>query len=579
MLEDQSDIKMENKYNPSSLNNNRIGRDYSLRKIYATKAISQISRLISLQDRSPLSPTYGCFHRDYWLDKTSDFPDAVRQFGVQSLALVYKNEMPENIFYNKKIIKDWAIAGMKFWAKIQHKDGSFDEFYPNERGWVGPTAFTTFTSIEAFNILKDEMNNEDKNLLENAFSKAANFIIKGESEEDHLANHHAMACLATWKAYEVLGDSNLKDGYEKLWNGFLSYHNSKEGWSTEYDGIDPGYLSATVSFLSKIYQSNPAPEILDVVKQSIESCSYFVYPNGFYAGSMGSRNTLHFYSHGFEVFAKEIPLASSIAEKMLFALSENKLVPPEIISDRYVFYRVPEYLQSYIDYFKESNTLPLLPYEKEKLSKYFELSKIWVHSDSKKYIIANLAKGGVVKAFDKSSGELKINDCGLIGQLKNDKAVTTQWIDSKYKFETSKDGWKVEGVFNIVPTNKYFTIIKNIIFRSALLIIGLYPKLAHSLKGWIRKILMLGNRPINIYFKRSFKLNEKSLQIEDSVINKSGKEFSRMIVGGEFFVRYVPQSRYFQSQELEINGYELDPKEIKQFNQNKMWERSTTIEF
>ena len=89
----------------------------------------------------------------------------------------------------------------------------------------------------------------------------------------------------------------------------------------------------------------------DVVKQSIESCSYFVYPNGFYAGSMGSRNTLHFYSHGFEVFAKQIPLAGSIAEKMLYALSEDKLVPPEIISDRYVFYRVPEYLQSYIDYY------------------------------------------------------------------------------------------------------------------------------------------------------------------------------------------------------------------------------------
>ena len=78
----------------------------------------------------------------------------------------------------------------------------------------------------------------------------------------------------------------------------------------------------------------------------------------------------------YEVFAKQIPLAGSIAEKMLYALSEDKLVPPEIISDRYVFYRVPEYLQSYIDYYGESSSLPLLPYEKEKLSKYFELSKI-----------------------------------------------------------------------------------------------------------------------------------------------------------------------------------------------------------
>ena len=66
------------------------------------------------------------------------------------------------------------------------------------------------------------MRDEDRSLLENAFRRAANFIIKGESEEDHLANHHAMACLATWKSYEVLGDSNLKEGYEK-WKNIPEY--------------------------------------------------------------------------------------------------------------------------------------------------------------------------------------------------------------------------------------------------------------------------------------------------------------------------------------------------------------------
>ena len=118
---------------------------------------------------------------------------------------------------------------------------------------------------------------------------------------------------------------------------FLNYHNPKEGWSTEYDGIDPGYLSATISFLGKIYQDNKDKEIFEVCKKSIETCSYFVYPNGFYAGSIGSRNTLHFYTHGFEIFSKEIPIASSIKMKMLQALSQDKLVPPEIMSDRYLF--------------------------------------------------------------------------------------------------------------------------------------------------------------------------------------------------------------------------------------------------
>jgi hypothetical protein len=112
--------------------------------VYAQKALNQLPRLLGNLDRNPFSPTYGCFHRDYWLDKTSDFPDAVRQFAVHALALVYKYDFPGNLYQGQPKIRDWAIAGLDFWARIQHRDGSFDEFYPYERGWVGPTAFTTY---------------------------------------------------------------------------------------------------------------------------------------------------------------------------------------------------------------------------------------------------------------------------------------------------------------------------------------------------------------------------------------------------------------------------------------------------
>ena len=47
------------------------------------------------------------------------------------------------------------------------------------------------------------------------------------------------------------------------------------------------------------------------------------------------------------------------------------------------------------------------------------------------YMIANLAKGGVVKVFCKKSNKLIINDCGIIGQLSS-KIITSQWIDDNY---------------------------------------------------------------------------------------------------------------------------------------------------
>ncbi len=547
-----------------------------LRHVYAQKALAQIPRLLGNQDRNPLSPTYGCFHRDYWLDKTSDFPDAVRQFAVHALALVYTYDFPDSIYKGQPKIRDWAIAGLDYWASIQHSDGSFDEFYPYERGWVGPTAFTTFTSIEAYNLLKDEIPPTIAERVLTAIRKAAYLIIAGESEEDHLANHHAMACLAAWKSYELLGDHALKTGFSRLWQGFLSYHHA-EGWSREYDGVDPGYLSATVSFLAKIYQTNPDPELLKVMQESVNFSSYFAYPNGFYGGSMGSRNTLHFYAHGYEVMAQEIPLAASVAEKMLQGLAQDKLVPPEIISDRYVVYRVPEFLQAYLDYTHRPAKLPSLPYEQDQETRYFPGARVFVSTTDQHYVIANLAKGGVVKVFDRQSGELLLNDCGVLGSLEDGRVITSQWVDPTAVAKADDQGWDVTGSLHIVPSNKRFTPIKNIIFRSALVALGWYPPFSHSLKGGIRKTLMLGRRPVFIRHHRSFQVNDDGIKMIDKLQVLGSERVQSLTIGDEFFVRYVPQSRYFQSQELGISGWQAEPEHLAALNQGSVLVRTMQL--
>lgn len=536
-------------------------------EIYAQKALNQIPRLLGNLDRNPFSPTYGCFHRDYWLDKTSDFPDAVRQFAAHALALVYKHNFPGNIYYQQPKIRAWAGAALDFWTHIQHGDGSFDEFYPYERGWVGPTAFTTYTSIETLCLLQDELPTATSERVRAAVRKAAYFIAAGESEEDHLANHHAMACLAVWKAYRLLGEAGLKEGFQRVWQVFLTYHNVEEGWSREYDGVDPGYLSATVSFLGKIYQHNRDPAIGQVLRQAVEFCTYFVYPNGFYAGSLGSRNTLHFYPHGFEILAPELPLAAAVAEKMLIGLGQNKLVPPEIVSDRYVVYRVPEFLLAYLDYGRRPAELPPLPYEQPPFSRYFPASRIFVANQAERYIVANLAKGGVVKVFDRATGQLQLNDCGLIGRLQDGRVVSSQWIDPAYECQTGEQSWEVSGHLQLVPSNKLFSLLKNIIFRVVLLLLGWSPALSHLLKGQIRKTLILQQRPTSVRFRRRFSANG-DLTLSDEIQLAGSEKLTSLSIGDEFFVRYVPQSRYFQSQELEVGPAQVDtPRLLNLLNQ------------
>jgi hypothetical protein len=379
-----------------------------------------------------------------------------------------------------------------------------------------------------------------------------------------------MACLALWKAYELLSDDNLKIGFEKAWKNFLSYHNSKEGWSREYDGVDPGYLSATVSFLGKVYQTNPAPEILNVLRQSVKFCSYFLYPDGFYGGSLGSRNTLHFYPHGFEILAGEIPPAASAAEAGLRALAEGKLVPPEIMSDRYVFYRVPEFLQAYLDYSPRPAELSPLPYEEASFVHYFPEAGIFVAARDKNYIAANLSKGGTVKIFDRERKKILLNDCGIIGCLSNGKVVTSQWIDSGYSCSVDGMSWEVTGYMNEVPSNKLLTPLKNIVFRIVLVVLGWNPCLSHMLKGRIRSALILGCRRAAVRFRRSLSLDGSGTISLTNELNLEGNvQFQTLSVGGEFSVRYVPQSRYFQSQELCSPGRELNREEIDRFNREK----------
>ena len=186
-----------------------------------------------------------------------------------------------------------------------------------------------------------------------------------------------------------------------------------------------------------------------------------------------------------------------------------------------------------------------------------------------KYCIANLAKGGVVKIFDCETGNLVMNDCGIIGELDDGNIITSQWIDPGYECKKTETGWEVSGSMNIVPSNKLFNPLKNVIFRVVLLLLGWHPTFAHMLKGKIRKMLMLGNRPVPVYFKRKLSVSSDNIELTSEVQLKGNEKFSSLSFGDEFFVRYVPQSRYFQTQELDIHGEMLEHAALKQLNRSR----------
>jgi len=562
-----------------------------LRDVYAQKALSQIPRLLSLEDRNEFSKTYGCFNREYWLCRTTDFPSSIAQFGVQALALAWATPMPDNPFYQEEKILAWTLAGIDYWMKIQKDDGSFDEFYPNERGWAGPTGFLVYAMCDSYRLLGDRFPSAMRGRFFEAVARAGRFLAKYD-EPGVLANHHAMAILPIYEAYDLVKDDKIRQGFEVRLEDFLSYC-YPEGWCLEYDGTDLGYLSATVSFLSKLQKLYPDERLDRVCHRAIDFAAHFAYPNGHYAGSMGSRQTLHFYPHGFEVYGgKGVGLASSVAEHLLRGLSQGALVPPEIQEDRYFLYRIPELLQSWVDYSERPEVLPPLPSEREPFSRTWPGARIHARKgrDAKGrdyYCLINLAKGGVVKLFRGDNGASVENDCGFIASLADGKVVTSQWIDADFVIRAGDDllPWKPEydpSAEAAVGANadrfevqgnahfmvmKLFTPMSMIAFRLFMLAVGWQTRMAYEIKGWIRNLLMTKSGAGPVAFKRTVTFGPSELLIEDEV-RRLGPAIERLKLGDEFHVRYVPQSRYYQPQELAMRGHEIPSEALARLNQS-----------
>ena len=544
-----------------------------MRDVYAHKGLAQVPRLLSLEDRNPFSPTYGCCNREFWLCRATDFPSSIAQFGLHALALAWRHPMPGNIYYQQEKIREWTVAGMRYWMKIQNGDGSFDEFYPNERGWAGPTGFLLYAMIDSYRLLGDGFPERLRDPFFSACEKAARYLVRWD-EPGVLANHHAMAVLPVFEAARLLASRELWDGYQTKLDEFYTYCD-EEGWCLEYDGADPGYLSATVSFLGKIYKHRDTIGVVkadrrmrEVLLKAVDFCAYFVYPNGHYAGTVGSRQTLHFYPHGFELLAPEYPLAAAVADKMLDGLQNGALVPPEIQEDRYFQYRVPEFLLSYIDYGARPERLPPVAYEREPFEQFFPRGRFFMRKTPRSYTVVNLAKGGVIKHFALAARKLAANDCGLLLQLEDGRLVTSQWVDPQYEVTVEGPRLSVRGVGHRVPT-KLFNPVTFIGFRLFMLAFGWNTWLAYQIKGLIRKLLMTRAEAMPLGFKREIDLAGDDIKVTDTIELVGGARVRRLLIGDEMPVRYVPQSRYFQPQELDVAGTWASAEEIGELNERR----------
>jgi hypothetical protein len=79
---------------------------------------------------------------------------------------------------------------------------------------------------------------------------------------------------------------------------------------------------------------------------------------------------------------------------------------------------------------------------------------------------------------------------------------------------------------------------------------------------------MLGTRSVPLRFRRTIHLEQGGLTVTDTLRRTGKLRVAGLMLGDEFAVRYVPQSRYFQAQELDLRGSVLTPEQVANLNRN-----------
>jgi hypothetical protein len=199
--------------------------DGGVRDLLAARALAEIPRILSLQDRTPLSRTYGCFDRDYWHTRVLDFPSGMYQKLVYPLALAWSLDVPGNIYLGQPAIRDSVEAGIRYAARSSHKDGSCDDYFPFERA-AGSAAFSLLACLEA-----SEMIGLVGDAEVDAFLQTRGIWLAEHEESGRLSNHEALIVNCLSRLAARFGDEWEAPMRRRLAR-LLSWQ-SREGWFDE----------------------------------------------------------------------------------------------------------------------------------------------------------------------------------------------------------------------------------------------------------------------------------------------------------------------------------------------------------
>ncbi len=500
------------------------------RQIYFDAVLTQLPRLLGQINTNPGLPTYGCGDRHYWHNKVVGFPNARYQEAVLTLALLYdKCSTP---YRGQPLLLELINAMVDFWIGMQETDGSFNEWYVHEGSYVA-TAFSSYAISETLLLLgKERIRNYAASVA--GLRRSATWL--KTRHQKSVCNQQTGALLAIHNTFELTQDEELRQAafhYEDL----IASCQDPEGWFKEYAGVDIGYLSLAIDYLSKYVQKTKSEKITLVVNKAMAFLAEFILSDGTAGGVYTSRDTEYLIAHGFELWADRDKNAAWVAWNIRDGLVNQRGVSLHSLDDRYLMYVGYTYLQAGLDGVEEL----IRPQRVFAAFHYYPNAGVVIYRQDKLELIASLKKVGAFVAL--KSGH-RISDSGVLVAARK---LCTAFYQSTTILNVDAKGFTVEGDFLKFKTNLMtpFNVILLNVFQ---LTLGRFAFINKLIKDFLREKLILAQKSSGARLRRAVTVTAGRVVIQDRISGLSPED--RVTMGAKLSFVYVPSCRWFERENL-----------------------------
>jgi len=469
------------------------------------------------------------------------------QASMMPLATLFRTPHPSNPFGGQPRLAEWLAAAMSHTLDRQHRNGAFDSVAPFSQDH-GVTLAMVLSLCTTAELLGEALPAPLRARTLEGVARACRFAEASSEDYAFISNHQALFALAWQRAARATGEARLLGHADAVIAQILA-HQSPDGWFVEYGGPDPGYESFGLTYLAQAEAERPNPTLREAIGRSVAFLAHAVHPDGSIGGGYGSRNTAQYAPGGLEILAPRLPLAAAIADFVGGRLADGNVVTPARCDDDNLPLLTWSYAVAASHARPRTTAVTPLPCERVDLTRFFEDSRVIVASTQHYYAVANLAKGGVVRVFDRARGSLSYEDGGyLLG------ASGREWSsqlpgEAPSVASDSAGSWTVAARLGAVKRTR-LTPAKFLLLRCLNLTVFRSVRLGAIVRRMIIAKLITGREPGRWTLRRTIVLAADRVILRDEVVPAGATRVAWVSLERDLLPRHMGSAKYFHAHEL-----------------------------